>query len=48
MLSPVSGRGCVLVSSEPLSEDPGWVPLPRNSIVLVSKDGTIDVRAMQA
>jgi predicted glutamine amidotransferase len=47
MLSPERGRGCVLVSSEPLSEDPGWDPLPRNSIVVVSKDGTIDVRSMQ-
>jgi predicted glutamine amidotransferase len=47
MLSPDSGRGCVLVSSEPLSEDPGWVPLPRNSMVLVAKDGTINVRSMR-
>ena len=47
MLSPESGRGCVLVSSEPLSEDPGWVPLPRNSIVLVAKEGTINVRPLQ-
>ncbi len=47
MLSPERGRGCVLVSSEPLSDDPGWVALPRNSMVLVTKEGTISQRPLQ-
>jgi hypothetical protein len=47
-LTPGRGRGCVLVSSQPLSEDPGWVPQPRNTTFLLAKDGTIDVRSMEA
>ncbi|HLQ37738.1 MAG TPA: hypothetical protein VK348_08055 [Planctomycetota bacterium] len=39
------GRGPVLVSSEPLSEDPGW-EVPRNSLVLVRADGTAGVVPM--
>ena len=46
MLSPDRGRGCVLVSSEPLSEDPGWDMIARNSLVLIHKDGTTSMRAM--
>lgn len=46
MLSPDRGRGCVLVSSEPLSEDPGWDMLPRNSLVLIHEDGTTAARAL--
>ncbi len=46
MLSPERGRGCVLVSSEPLSEDPGWDMIPRNSLVLVHQDGTTSGRPM--
>lgn len=48
MLAPEQGRGCVLVSSEPLSEDYGWHALPRNSMVLVSSDGSTNVRPMTA
>lgn len=44
MLAPERGRGCVLVSSEPLSQDPGWDMLPRNSMVLITKDGTTSTR----
>jgi glutamine amidotransferase len=46
MIAPDRGRGCVLVSSEPLSEDPGWDMLPRNSLVLVHADGTTTTRAI--
>lgn len=46
MLSPDRGRGCVLVSSEPLSADPGWDLVPRNSLVLVRKDGTTTIRPL--
>jgi glutamine amidotransferase len=45
MIAPDRGRGCVLVSSEPLSEDQGWDMLPRNSMVLVQPDGTTSTRA---
>ena len=38
MLAPDRGKGCVLVSSEPLSDDDGWDPIPRNSLVLIDKD----------
>lgn len=46
MLAPEHGRGCVLVSSEPLSEDGGWQALPRNSAVLIERDGSTRVRPM--
>lgn len=48
MLAPDRGRGCVLVSSEPLSQDPGWDLVPRNSMVLVAKDGTTSIRPLVA
>ena len=47
MLSPDRGRGCVLVSSEPLSDDPGWDMMPRNSLVLIHKDGTVTSRPLK-
>jgi glutamine amidotransferase len=46
MLSPERGRGCVIVSSEPLSDDPGWDMMPRNSLVLIHHDGTVSSRAI--
>jgi predicted glutamine amidotransferase len=48
MIAPTGGRGCVLISSEPLSEDKGWQPLARNSIVLVTSDGTTQARPIVA
>ncbi len=48
MLAPTNGRGCVLVSSEPLSEDRGWQAIPRNSMVLVTKAGTTSVQPIVA
>jgi len=48
MLAPVRGRGSVLVSSEPLSDDPGWDPVPRNSLVLVRADGTTRIAPLAA
>lgn len=44
MLAPERGHGCVLISSEPLSDDQGWHPLPRNSMVLVDRDGKLESR----
>lgn len=46
MLAPETGRGCVLVSSEPLSDDQGWNPIPRNSMVLIDRDGAITVQKL--
>ncbi len=46
MLSPDSGHGCVLVSSEPLSDDPGWDLVPRNSMVLIEANGDTRVQPL--
>jgi predicted glutamine amidotransferase len=46
MLSPDRGRGCVLVSSEPLSDDSGWDPIPRNALVLIKQDGSTETRPL--
>lgn len=43
MLAAEAGHGCVLVSSEPLSEDAGWDAMPRNSIVRIYDHGTATV-----
>jgi predicted glutamine amidotransferase len=44
MVSPDVGRGAVLVCSEPLSEDPGWDPVPANHLVVVRDDRSVSVR----
>lgn len=46
MVSPEKGHGAVIVSSEPLSDDPGWQKLPRNHMVVVHADRTCDVRPL--
>ena len=46
MLSPDRGRGCVLVSSEPLSDDDGWDAIPRNHLVGIAADGTTTQRPL--
>lgn len=48
MIEPVKGSvgGAVIVASEPLSIDPGWVKVPRNHIVVVRGDLGVEVRAM--
>ena len=48
MLAPTNGRGCVLVSSEPLSDDHGWQAIPSNPMVLVSKARTTSVQPIVA
>lgn len=45
MVSPDEGRGAILVCSEPLSDDPGWLTVPNNSLVVVREDRTVEVRA---
>lgn len=46
MLAPDRGRGCVLVSSEPLSDDDGWDAIPRNHLVGIAADGTTTQRPL--
>jgi predicted glutamine amidotransferase len=46
MVEPDQGHGAVIVSSEPLSQDPGWHQVPPNHAVLVRADGTAQVRAL--
>lgn len=46
MVSPETGHGAVIVSSEPLSEDPGWHKVPPNHMVIVREDRTADVAPM--
>jgi predicted glutamine amidotransferase len=46
MVSPEKGHGAVIVSSEPLSDDPGWQKIPRNHMVVVGQDRTCEIRAM--
>jgi glutamine amidotransferase len=46
MTYPERGHGAVIVCSEPLSEDPGWQKIPRNSMVVIGEDGATEVRKM--
>jgi ergothioneine biosynthesis protein EgtC len=38
MIEPERGQGTVLVSSEPLSDDPGWAKVPVNHLVIIHED----------
>lgn len=44
MIEPEKEHGAVIVSSERLSDDPGWVTVPANHMVLVNEDLTCQVR----
>jgi ergothioneine biosynthesis protein EgtC len=47
MLPPEDGAaGAVIVSSERLSEDPGWEMVPRNHMVLVSSEREVTLRPL--
>jgi predicted glutamine amidotransferase len=46
MIEPDEGHGAVIVSSEPLSQDPGWHRVPANHAVLIRADGTAEMRAL--
>ena len=48
MINPDVGQGAVLVCSEPLSQDPGWDPVPPNHLVLVREDRSASLRAISA
>jgi glutamine amidotransferase len=45
MVSP-KGRGAVLISSERLSDDPGWESVPNNHMVTVNEEHQVSVRAL--
>lgn len=41
MLAPDERGGAVIVSSEPLSDDPGWTAVPRNHQVVIDVDRSV-------
>jgi len=45
MIQPEAGQGAVIVSSERLSNDPGWQIIQPNQAVLVNEDSTVEYRA---
>jgi predicted glutamine amidotransferase len=47
MVSPDHENGTTLIASEPLSDDPGWDPVPRNHVVTVYPDRTISTRPIR-
>ena len=46
MVAPDQGRGAVIVASEPLSQDPGWEPVPANHLVVVRPDQSVSLRPL--
>lgn len=45
MIEPADGHGpTVIISSEPLSDDPGWTEVPVNHLVVVSEDRMVSIR----
>lgn len=40
-------RAAALVASEPLTEEPGWTPVPRNHMVLVHPDESVMIRPIE-
>jgi len=47
MVEPEFGKGAVIVSSEPLSEDPGWHRVPRNHLVIIREDLSTQLRPIE-
>ena len=47
MLDPDVGRGAVIVSSERLSNDPGWDRVPPNHLVTVDRHLSVEVRPIE-
>lgn len=45
MVMPEAGRGAVIISSERLSDDPGWSMIPANHLVLVEPGGEVSLSA---
>jgi predicted glutamine amidotransferase len=42
----IEGQGAVIVSSEPLSKDPGWKCVPANHLVSVDEDLSLSIAAI--
>ncbi len=47
MLEPDVARGAVIISSERLSDDPGWDRVPPNQLVMVGEDLTVGMLPME-
>ncbi len=47
MVEPKDERGAVIIASEPLSKDEGWMSVPAKSLVVVQKDLHVDIRALE-
>jgi glutamine amidotransferase len=47
MVHPEAGRNAVIVSSEPLSDDPGWRRVRKNHVLAIS-DGRVEERPLSA
>ena len=47
MVDPEEGGAAVLISSESLSEDPGWTPVSVNSLVVIGPTLSLMSRAMR-
>ena len=48
LYTPESHAGAVIVSSEKLSDDPGWSMVPTNHLVLVQPDRSVQLRTLPA
>ena len=46
MIDPEAGRGAVIISSERLSDDPGWDRVPPNQFVVIEEDLTVGLLPM--
>lgn len=46
MVAPDAGKGAVIVASESLSGDPGWMPVPPNHLIAIHGDLSVDIRAI--
>jgi len=46
MIDSGSGKTAVIVASERLSDDDGWVPVPVNHVVLVREDHSVEVKPL--
>lgn len=46
MIDAADGQGAVIISSEPVSGDPGWETVPVNHVVSVSPDGAVKTSAV--
>jgi len=48
MDEPEASARAVLISSEPLNQGPGWKPIERNHVALVSSDCSVSFRPLEA